>query len=66
MHYDETEKRAHESQMVRAKENLKLSHGGSSHSQASVSHIIRFQYLSPMQAAIVQIYPCIRGGPTAD
>ena len=34
-HYDETEKRAHDSQIVRAKENLKLSSGGSSYSQAS-------------------------------
>ena len=29
--YDETKKRAHDSQIVRAKENLKLSHGGSSY-----------------------------------
>ena len=29
--HDETEKRAHDSQLVRAKENLKLSHGGSSY-----------------------------------
>ena len=35
MHYDETEKRAHDSQIVRAKENLKLSHVGPSYSQAS-------------------------------
>ena len=28
IHYDETEKRAHNSQIVRAKENLKLSQGG--------------------------------------
>ena len=34
-HYDEKEKRAHDSQIVRAKENLKLSHGGPSYSQAS-------------------------------
>ena len=34
-HYDETEKRAHDSQIVRAKENLKLRHGGPSFSQAS-------------------------------
>ena len=27
--HDETKKRAHDSQIVRAKENLKLSHGGS-------------------------------------
>ena len=33
--YDETEKMAHDSQIVRAKENLKLSHGGPSYSQAS-------------------------------
>ena len=26
--HDETKKRAHDSQIVRAKENLKLSHGG--------------------------------------
>ena len=31
-HYDETKKRAHDSQIVGAKENLKLSHGGSSYS----------------------------------
>ena len=30
-HYDETKKRAHDSQIVRAKENLKLSHDGSSY-----------------------------------
>ena len=30
-HYDETKKRAHDSQIVRAKENLKVSHGGSSY-----------------------------------
>ena len=30
-HHDETKKRAHDSQIVRAKENLKLSHGGSSY-----------------------------------
>ena len=35
MHYDETEKMAHDSQIVRAEENLKLSHGGPSYSQAS-------------------------------
>ena len=27
-HHDETKERAHDSQIVRAKENLKLSHGG--------------------------------------
>ena len=30
-HYDETKKRAHDPQIVRAKENLKLSHGGPSY-----------------------------------
>ena len=30
-HHDETKKMAHDSQIVRAKENLKLSHGGSSY-----------------------------------
>ena len=30
-HYDETKKGAHDSQKVRAKENPKLSHGGSSY-----------------------------------
>ena len=30
-YYDETKKRAHDSQIDRAKENLKLSHGGSSY-----------------------------------
>ena len=29
--HDETKKRAHDSHIVRAKENLKLSHGGSSY-----------------------------------
>ena len=33
--HDETKKRAHDSQIVRAKENLKLSHGGSSYRWAS-------------------------------
>ena len=31
-HDDETKKRAYDSQIVRAKENLKLSHGGPSYS----------------------------------
>ena len=31
LHHDETKKRAHDSQVVRAKENLKLSHGGFSY-----------------------------------
>ena len=35
MNYDETEKGGHDSQTVRAEENLKLSHSGSSYSQAS-------------------------------
>ena len=35
MNNDETEKRAHDSQIVRAKENLKLNHGGPSYSQIS-------------------------------
>ena len=30
-HHDETKKRAYDSQIVRAKENLKFSHGGSSY-----------------------------------
>ena len=34
-HYDETKKRTHNSQIVRAKENFKLSHGGPSYRQAS-------------------------------
>ena len=34
-HYDEIEKMAQDSQIVRAKENLKLSHGGPSYSQTS-------------------------------
>ena len=34
-HYDETKNRARHSQIVRAKENLKLSHGGSSYRYAS-------------------------------
>ena len=34
-HHDETKKRAYDSQIVRAKENLKLSHGGSSYRLAS-------------------------------
>ena len=33
--HDETKKRAHDSQIVRAKENLKLSHGESSYRYAS-------------------------------
>ena len=37
-HYDETKKRAHDSQKVRAKENLKLSHGGPSQRQAAGTH----------------------------
>ena len=34
-HYGETKNRAHDSQIVRAKENLKLSYEGASYSQAS-------------------------------
>ena len=34
-HHDETKKRAHDSQKVRAKENLKLSHGETSYRSAS-------------------------------
>ena len=34
-HYDDTKKRAHDSEIVRAKENLKLSYGEPSHRQAS-------------------------------
>ena len=34
-HYGETEKRAPNSQIVGAKENLKLRHGGPNYSQAS-------------------------------
>ena len=33
-HYDETGKKAHDSQIVRAKENLKFSHVGPSYSKA--------------------------------
>ena len=33
--HDETKKMAHDSQIVRAKDNLKLSHGGSSYREAS-------------------------------
>ena len=34
-HYDKTKERAHDSHIVRAKENLKLSSGGPSQKQAS-------------------------------
>ena len=34
-HYDETKKRADDSQALRAKDNLKLSHGGPSQRQES-------------------------------
>ena len=34
-HYDNTEKMVHDSQIVRAKETLKLSYGGASQPQAS-------------------------------
>ena len=34
-HYDDTKKRAHDPQIVGAKENLKLSYGGPSQRQAS-------------------------------
>ena len=36
--HDETKERDHDSQIVRAKENLKLSHGGSSYRLASGTH----------------------------
>ena len=35
MHYDDTKKRAPDSQIVRGKENLQLSYGGPSQGQAS-------------------------------
>ena len=34
-HYEETKKSAHDSQIVRAKENIKLSHGGPSQKHAT-------------------------------
>ena len=34
-HYDGTKKRVHDPQIVKAKENFKLSHGGPSQRQAS-------------------------------
>ena len=34
-HYDETEKKTHDSQIIRAEEYLKLSRGGPSYSQVS-------------------------------
>ena len=37
-HYDDTKKRAHDSQIVRAKEKLKLSYGGPSQRQASCTN----------------------------
>ena len=37
--YDDTEKRAQDSQIVRANENLKLSYGGLSYSQASCTNL---------------------------
>ena len=37
-HNDETKKRAHDSQIVRAKENLKLSQGGSSYKTVFKGH----------------------------
>ena len=42
MYHNETKKRAKDSQIVRAKENLKLSHGGPSQRQTSDTN-------SPMQ-----------------
>ena len=37
-YHDETNKRGHDSQMVRAKENLKMSYGGSSQRQSSCTN----------------------------
>ena len=39
--HDETKKRAHDSQIVRAKENLKLSHGGSSYQPSGTNPPIK-------------------------
>ena len=39
--HDETKKRAHDSQIVRAKENLKLSHGGSSYRSLGMINVNR-------------------------
>ena len=41
-HHDETKKRAHDSQIVRAKGNLKLSYSGPSQQQASVTNQPKF------------------------
>ena len=45
-HHDETKKRAHDPQTVRAKENLKLNHGGSSYrlSFSKIFLVIFFKY----------------------
>ena len=38
-HYDESKKRAHDSHIVRAKENIKLSYSGPSQRQASGTNL---------------------------
>ena len=42
--HDETKKRAHDSQIVRAKENLKLSHGGSSYTKTIIVDTCTYMY----------------------
>ena len=47
-HYDETEKRANDSQKVRAKQTLKVSHSGPSFSQASGTNPLKLYVRSIM------------------
>ena len=54
--YMETGQRAHDSQIVKAKENLKLSHGGPSQRQASVTNQrVRAVIASEASPTVVQI-----------
>ena len=50
-HYDETEKRAHDSQIVRAKENLQLSRSGPSLGQASgTTHRLKLYFRAVIES----------------
>ena len=52
-HYDETKKRAHDSQVAMiAKEDLKLSHGGPSQRQASGTNGLKLYVRAVIESAL--------------
>ena len=57
-HYDDSKKRAHDSQIVRAKENLKLSYGGPSQRHA-LGNNQRIKALRLGRRVIFMLYPTL-------